>query len=317
MQANRGDLLMQDECVFTPIRRQKGYQCLREGSESPGMSVDRCGSDLPKPRNLTSQLQTVNVDIDAVSVGFSIKLLGEDQNVDMENCSTQASSLESSQVLTRESSTASWTSQTNFSAKFAAPMKQVESNKFKDLLKGINRREFSGKSFLQRLNEAEEWGDDFTLLPEQDEDMSLEQHLEALTNWYVAEDEITQNENNFSEDLELKIVPKSYFGKGIQLILQSQKRSSHYYGSYSDRVSITMPPNIKHSDLCKKGSLLRQFPNGEMLCVEFFQKFSKEYWDKGLNIVVKVNDEPIFPAKVTLDYLCRAYQNNNAKVKYT
>lgn len=317
MQTNRGNLLMQDECVYTPIRRQKGYQCLREDTESSGMSVDCYGSDLPKPRNLTSQLQTANVDLDAVSVGFNIKLLGEDQNVDMENCSTQASSLESSQVLTRESSTTSWTSQPNFSAKFAAPVKQIESNKFKDLLKGINRREFSGKSFLERLNAADDWSDNYTLIPDQDEDMSLEQHLEALTNWYAAGDQFSQNENNFSEDLELKVVPKSYFGKGIQLILQNQKHISGYYGEYSDRISITMPSNFKHSDLYKQGSLLKQFPSGEMSCFEFFQKFSKEYWDKGLNIIVKVNNEPIFPAKVTLDYLCRSYQNNNAKIKYT
>lgn len=107
MQTNGEDLYMLDEHVSTPSRQYKTYGSIQEDQDNSEMSIDFSDSNLPKARNLTSQLQNVSESLTGMTTNFNIKIKGDEQNVDMGNCLTQSSSHDSSQALTRESSTTS------------------------------------------------------------------------------------------------------------------------------------------------------------------------------------------------------------------
>ena len=76
-----------------------------------------------------------------------------------------------------------------------APTKNTNRRKYKEMMKDIDRREFSGQSFLMRLNNAEQAPENYTLLPEFIEDMSLEQHLDILSNKFTKENLNSQNDS--------------------------------------------------------------------------------------------------------------------------
>jgi hypothetical protein len=116
------------------------------------MSIDLSESDQNYVRNLTSQLQTEGFSIEAIKTQFNIGIKGADQNIDMENCSTQASSLQSTQIMNKDELNDDISSCNSFSAKFAAPAKHSKRGYYKELLKDFNRKEFSGDAFIKKLN---------------------------------------------------------------------------------------------------------------------------------------------------------------------
>jgi hypothetical protein len=76
-----------------------------------------------------------------------------------------------------------------------------------------------------------------------------------------------------------------------------------------------MPSTFKSkSDLLLNNDVFKFNRWGDQTCLEFFQKFNEEFVEKGVNVMIQVNDEPVFPAKATLDYLCYVYQSNEARI---
>lgn len=314
MQNKREDLYMCDDHVTTPSSKYNRYYSNQEDMDNSEMSVDLSDSNLPKARNLTSQLKTANELYSGMTTNFNIKLLSDDQNVDMENWWSQVSSQEMSQQLTRESSTATWGSQDSFSAKFRAPVKQSNTRKYR-LMKGFDKEIISATEFLNKLNDTEKQQEDFSLLDDHEDEMTLEQHLEALSRKYTKQESTPQTQNSFSENLQMRIIPKTWFGKGMQVILQNKKTYYQKVKQGTTRISITFPAMVGHEDLLKYSNVFKLSKTKFMTCCEFFSKLNKDLWEKGLNLTIKVNDEPIFPAKTTLEYLSTLYQNSKAKIR--
>lgn len=75
MQTNREDMYMRDNHLSTPSNKYNRYQCNQEDMDNSEMSVDFSDSNLPKGRNLTSQLQTANEDYTQRATNFNMKLL--------------------------------------------------------------------------------------------------------------------------------------------------------------------------------------------------------------------------------------------------
>lgn len=314
MQNSAQDIWNSDQVLFGVKKANKYYGCNRGDNSGSDMSIDLSESDQTYVRNLTSQLQTEGFGTDAIKAQFNIGIKGADQNIDMENCSTQASSLQSTQIVNKDELNDDISSCNSFSAKFAAPAKHSKRGYYKELLKDFNRKEFSGEAFIKKLNKWEDKDQNLTLIQDQDDNMSLESHLETLSSRYTTNNKILRKNKNYGEDLQMKIIPKSYFAKGVQIVIQTKRRYYQKTKKCSTSISITMPSSFKQSDLLKNESLFKQNRAGDQTCFEFFNRFNKEYWDKGLNIVVKVNDEPIFPTKMTLDYLWSLYESSESRI---
>lgn len=181
-------------------------------------------------------------------------------------------------------------------------MKQPNSRKYR-LMRGFDKEVISAKDFLNKLNETEKRPDQFSLLQEADEDMSLEQHLEALSNKYTRQELNPQNQNSFSEDLQMKIIPKTCFGKGMQIVLQNKKTYYQKVKKGTTHISVTLPATISQADLLRHSSVFRVSKSKPLTCFEFFTKLGRDFCEKGVSLSIKVNEEPIFPAKTTLEYL--------------
>jgi hypothetical protein len=96
MQTNREDSMMHDDDDSNSFSRQKCYYSHQNQLQSQEMAMNFYNSDLPKGRILTSQLQTGNFDMSGIAKNLNLNFKCDDQNVDMENYSTKASSLDSS-----------------------------------------------------------------------------------------------------------------------------------------------------------------------------------------------------------------------------
>ena len=98
MQTNREDSMMHDDYERDAFSPQKRYYSNQDHLQSPGMGMDFHNSDKVKGRNLTSQLQTGTIDVSGIAKNLNLNFKCDDQNVDMENYSTKASSLDSSHL---------------------------------------------------------------------------------------------------------------------------------------------------------------------------------------------------------------------------
>lgn len=304
---------------FKKSRSRKYYGCTQEDTGNSDMSVDFDNSEMTFGQKLTSQLQTEILQNGDTNLELNFQLKQVDQNMDIGNCSTQSSSLECSLNSVKEDFASTCAALNSFSAKLAAPVKVPNRKYYKSRLKDFNRSEFSGKAFLAKLDKCAEDSQPKSLIPEKDDGMSLEAHLQNLAKRASANNKNVQNRENFAEDLQMKIVPKSCFNKGLQIVLQTKRRyyqkTRDYARKSSTHIVISMPSSIKNkADLVRNNDVFKLNRGGDQTCLEFFQKFSQEFVEKGVNLMVKVNDEPVFPAKATLDYLCSVYEGNEARV---
>jgi hypothetical protein len=314
MQNSAQDIRNSDQVLNGANKANKYYGRTRGNHSGSDMSIDFSESDQNNFQNLTSQLRTESDGIDWIKTQFNINLKGADQNVDMENCSTQASSLQSTQTFNKDELNGEQITCNSFSAKFAAPTKHSNRGYYKGLLKDINKKEFSGDTFMNKLNKWDNKGQNFIMLQDQDDNMSLETHLETLSSRYTTNSNNLRKDKSYGEDLQMKIIPKSLFAKGVQIAIQTKRRYYQKTKKWTTSINITMPSNVKQSELLKNDSLFKPNRAGDQTCFEFFRRFNREYWDKGLNILIKVNDEPVFPAKMTMDYLCSLYKNSDTRL---
>jgi len=240
-------------------------------------------------------------------------MMWDDQNVDMDNCSTLPCSRQSSQITDTDVDSPSWTVTEKRPTAHVAPVKQSNRNRYKNLLKDFNRDEMCGQTFLNKLNKAAKQKSAYSALPERDDEMSLEQHLEALSNRYMPNNNIAQNQKPTVENLDVKIVPKTFFGSNIQITLETRKSYYRAVKKESLRVRITLPASVNNCDIPKLNSIFEKKNGKSLTRYEIFHKINKELLEKGLNMTIKVNEEPIFPAKQTLEYLLNLSKPNSAK----
>ena len=186
MQNHCQDIYFRERRLYGGKRAQKYHRSNKEDKSNSDMSIDYSDSDQPQGPNLNLPLQTDHGEVRDYGLNLNLNYRG-DQNLDFGNWSTQASSLNSTQSLKKNSSlTANYWTGNNFSAKFAAPVKQSNRGHFKSLLKDFDRQEFSGKNFMNKLRQCEEEDANYSIHPEYDEGMSLESHLESLSRQYMA-----------------------------------------------------------------------------------------------------------------------------------
>lgn len=141
-------------------------------------------------------------------------------------------------------------------------------------------------------------------MSENDEEMTLEDHLKELSTQYNSNRrKIYQREAGSFEDLHMKIVQKSYFGKGQKIILQSRKRYYQKIKKENTNISISFTSLAGQKEFEKYITILKEQGESSLTCYQFFKMFSSKLCENGLNMTVKVNEEPLFPAKATLDYL--------------
>lgn len=316
MQTNREDSMMHDEDDRHSFYPQKCYYSNQEGMQSQDMASDLFNSDQPKGRYLTSQLQTGNFDMSGIAKNLNLNFKCDDQNIDMENYSTKASSLDSSQNQIYEPRSPRWTSREKSSKKYVAPWKLLNRRKYKNLLKDFNRDEFGGKNFMKRLDRAEKEENAYSSLTDKVDEMSLDQHLECLSNRYLSNNNIPQNAISTAEDLEMRVIPMSLFSPNIQIILDGKRVYYQTVKKGTMKVKISLPAIINNYEFSKFTSFLKKELESSMTCYDFFQKFNREFLEKGLHIKIKVNKEPILPAKTTLEYLLKLYKSSEAKIKF-
>jgi hypothetical protein len=173
------------------------------------MSVDFEISETSLGQKLTSQLQTEIMQIGDAKAELNLQLKEVDQNLDMGNCSTQASSLQSSLNLAKDDFAGTCAALNSFSAKFAAPVKMPNRKYNKNRLKDFNRAEFSGKAFLAKLDKASEITKSDSVFPDGDDGMSLEDHLQTLAKRASINNKRREGREDFAKYLQMKIVPKS------------------------------------------------------------------------------------------------------------
>ena len=313
MQKKRDNSMMHDDKAQGAYKGQVYYRCTQGVTNNKKMSSVSHIQDLPKPRILTSQLPTVNVDMSEFAKNLSFDMMWDDQNVDMDNCSTLPCSRQSSQTTDFDGDSPSWAVTEKRSRTHVAPVKQEKRNRFKNLLKDFNRDEMCGQTFLNKLNKVGKQKSAYSALHQRDDEMSLEQHLEALSNRYMPNNNIAQNQKSTVENLDVKIVPKTFFATNIQISLESRK--SYYRAVKKDSLSvrITLPASVNNWDIPKLYSLFEKQDGKSLTRYEIFHKINKELLEKGLNMTIKVNEEPIFPAKQTLEYLLNLSKPNAAK----
>mmetsp|Transcript_29915 Transcript_29915/g.26467 ORF Transcript_29915/g.26467 Transcript_29915/m.26467 type:complete len:133 (+) Transcript_29915:448-846(+) len=132
---------------------------------------------------------------------------------------------------------------------------------------------------MEKLNNCEKEEDTFSLLPEDDEEMSLENHLENLSKQYSANNKqkTSQSDNSSGEDLQMKIQAKSYFDNGYKIILSSKKRYYQKVRKDNTHISIRFPASLSHSDLKKNLSILKGKRGETQTCYQFFKNFNEEF----------------------------------------
>lgn len=96
------------------------------------------------------------------------------------------------------------------------------------MLNSFNKQEFSGTAFLSKLNDTDKEPSKFALIPDEDDEMSLEEHLENLSNRYASQGSKSQNPTEFSDsldanlDLDMRITPEGYFNRKVTISLQNK-----------------------------------------------------------------------------------------------
>jgi predicted DNA binding CopG/RHH family protein len=188
--------------------------------------------------------------------------------------------------------------------------------KYKNLLKDFDRDEFGGKNFMKRLNRVENEENAYSSLTDKVDEMSLDQHLECLSNRYLSNNNIPQNKISTAEDLEMRVIPMSLFSPNIQMVLEGKRVYYQTVKKGTMKIKISLPAIINNYEFSKFTSFLKKELESAVTCFDFFQKFNKEFLEKGLNIKIKVNKEPILPAKTTLEYLLKLYESSEAKIKF-
>jgi hypothetical protein len=230
---------------------------------------------------------------------------------DMENQSTQPSSITSRQSSADYDTNPRVCSNDKFSAKFEAPVKISDSQKYKLAAEQVYQDQRSSSSFMSKLNswfaEAEEthqnaeYPERFAMLPQTVNDMSLEQHLEALSNQYAghisnSEDEIKILDSQISMSVDSVDLPRESECDKISISFPASSFSSEYFKECLE---------ITENEVCQSG-------------LNFMQKLGKMMWHKSWDtakIRIKYNNEPIFPVRTTMDYLWMLYEGSDARVK--
>lgn len=283
---------------------QKHLQFDRDNLNGMDMSFNYNGSDQPKFQNSNGPLQTVNAEVRDPMHNYCFEFKG-DQNKDLENYSTRASSNDQDYILEKEEMIAPSCCGTNsFSAKFAAPVKKPQRDHYRKLLKDFDRKEFSGKAFMSKLNQCDTKEINTSVFNDNDIEMSLENHLENLCKQYRAKNKrFSQTERENSEDLYLKVHGRSHSDKGMKVSLQSKRRYYQKLKKESTSIRIRFSDSLKYSDLEKYLKLFKDQRGASNTIENFFKIVSKEFCNSGVIVSIKVNSEPIFPAKMTLDYL--------------
>lgn len=318
MQSDMEGIYYNNGKYYAPDEAQKHLQFDRDTQNNMDMTFEYDGSDQPKIPNSNGPLQTVNAEVRDPMHNYRFEFKG-DQNKDFANYSTRASSNEQDFILEKEEMIAPSCWGTNsFSAKFAAPVKRPQRDHYKNLLKDFDRKEFSGKAFMSKLNQWDTKEIKTSVFNDNDVEMSLENHLENLCKQYKAKNKrFSQTERENSEDLYLKVHGKAHSEKGIKVTLQSKRRYYQKLKKESTSIRIRFSDSLKYSDLEKYLKLFKDQGGSTNTIDNFFKIVSKEFWNTGVIVSIKVNSEPVFPAKMTLDYLWSQYKNSKARVVIT
>lgn len=301
-----GDLWMQDEDVYSPNKAQ------RMQPRRLDMEWDYISSPINRPASREGNLlnfnsynqrwQSENADMTDFDDGYWPQTLCRQMSQDMENQSTQPSSIMSRQSSVQVSLDGQVWSDNKFSAKWGAPLKFTDRQKYKQASEEINRELTSRPSFLSRLNDTVEHPESFSMLRDNNDDMSLEQSLEALSGRY------RRRESNFQNEI-------SIIDSHLSMSLDSLDLPRDYDW---DRVNITFQNSNNWSDYLKECLELASNSNDDNSAKFYFQKLNKILWQKSgdcLRVKIKLNDEPVFPLKTTMEYLCHRYENSKSKIK--
>lgn len=93
MKAKGQDLQTDNIHLFGRYGRQKSHECHQHDLKSEEMSIECQDTEMTGRQFLQSQLQTVNSGLSGAKETYCFDYQGDEQNVDMENCSTQATSV--------------------------------------------------------------------------------------------------------------------------------------------------------------------------------------------------------------------------------
>jgi hypothetical protein len=301
-----GDLWMQDEDVYSPIKTPA------TNPRRLDMEWDYISSPIHKPNSREGNLlnfnsfnqrwQSENADMTDFDDGYWPQTICRQMSQDMENQSTQPSSLGSRQGSVQLSSDGQEWSQNKFSAKCGAPIKFWDRQIYKEAAQELGREQASKSSFLSRLNDTVEHPERYSMMQDSNDDMSLEQSLEALSGGYKSCDTDLQNE--------IRIIDSH-----VSMSLDSPDFQTD---SDWDRINITFQNSKNCGDYSKECLDLASNSNDGDSAKFYFQKLSKILWHKTgdcLRVKIKLNDEPVFPAKTTIEYLCWRYETSKAKIK--
>lgn len=147
---------------------------------------------------------------------------------------------------------------------------------------------------MSKFCEAEENEDSINILDQEDEHMSLEDHLDNLSNRLACDQISSQSESDFVEelktdiDMEMNIKPEGYFNKRVKIMLQTvclkeckdgsegARKHRKFTRSLQTAVSITFPSCIKYSDLISQNPIFRKQKGKSIKCFDFF-KLTKEF----------------------------------------
>lgn len=92
----------------------------------------------------------------------------------------------------------------------------------------------------------------------------------------------------------------------------------NYKESDFDKVSISFNPSQFNSEYFKSfAELARSVSLNELSC-NFFQNLSsliKQKPSESSKTVIKINNEPVFPLKTTIEYLCQVYEGSSTVLR--
>lgn len=250
MQTNMGDLrIKNDESYY--VSPQRNLQPRRLDSawdyvSSPIIKNMRVKDDEPSYLNLNSRSQSVNVEMADFDGSYHFGMTCHQMSQDMENQSTQPSSLISRQSSGEYMSEERVCSNGKISAKCNAPVKTCDTQKYKLAAEQIYRDQISKPSFISRLNNCynnqtekqmnSEYEERSCLFTHKGNDMSLEDHLEALSNRY-------SRQKSNSQDY-IKI-----FDSQVSMSVDSEELPNE---SECTKLTITLPASTTCADYFKE-----------------------------------------------------------------
>ena len=199
-----------------------------------------------------------------------------------------------------------------------APLKKSNKRNNKEILKTLDRKEFSWPS--NQINEAFENNESIFTLSDFDDGLSLEDHISKLKMEYKSRNnnicvndvqisKIINDPNMNSKNFNTKNV--SDYCSNIDKLIDDQKEQSW------DQVNILFTPSQFQSEYFKEFNEITRVGTLNELCSGFFQRFNKLILDKpseSCKTVIKVNLEPVFPLRTTVDYLWSLYDGVQIKV---